>query len=97
MNFLVYLGLQRYNHLSVVREHMSYLAAQSQSTFLVEWISHRRVMEHFNANTGQGCDVQRAHPFYHWGALAALVSELHEEEVDDLGKAEQLNEVAYAR
>jgi hypothetical protein len=38
MNLLVYLGLRRYEHLPSVKQTMADLAAQSESTFLVEWL-----------------------------------------------------------
>ncbi len=52
---------------------MAALATQSENTFLVEWRANHRVMENFNSNTGVGCDVGNAIPFYHWGALNALI------------------------
>jgi hypothetical protein len=57
----------------VVKEAMAVLAAQSEQTFLVEWLPNHRVMENYNARTGSGCDSGDAVPFYHWGALNALV------------------------
>jgi hypothetical protein len=77
MNLLVYLGLRRYEHLPSVKQTMADLAAQSESTFLVEWLSEHRVMENFNSQTGSGCDVHNAIPFYHWGSCTALVSLMH--------------------
>ena len=53
---------------------MADLAAQSEATFLVEWVANRRVMENFNSVTGVGCDVSNAIPFYHWGSCTALVA-----------------------
>ena len=73
MNMLVYLGLRQYRHLPAVQTAMRDLARQSESTFLVEWIAHHRVMENYNAESGRGCDVGNAIPFYHWGALNALI------------------------
>lgn len=73
MNWLVYLGLKEYAHLPAVRAAMATLAAQSEATFLVEWLANGRVMENFNSVTGAGCDVGNAIPFYHWGALMALI------------------------
>jgi hypothetical protein len=74
MNMLVYLGLREYQHLPTVRRAMADLARQSEATFLVEWIPNHRVMENFNSVNGKGCDVTNAIPFYHWGALLALVA-----------------------
>lgn len=69
----MYLGLQEYPHLSSVAEARKALAAQSEATFLVEWAANHRVMENFNSESGVGCDVDSAIPFYHWGALNALI------------------------
>lgn len=73
MNWLIYLGLREYSHLDSAVEARRSLAAQSQATFLVEWRKNHRVMENFNSQSGAGCDVQNASPFYHWGALNALI------------------------
>ena len=77
MNALVYLGLANYAHLPAAKQAMADLAAQSEATFLGEWVANHRVMENYNSNTGQGCDSGDAVPFYHWGALNALVPLLH--------------------
>ena len=37
---------------------MADLAAQSEATFLVEWVPNHRVMENFNSVTGEGCDAE---------------------------------------
>jgi hypothetical protein len=74
MNLLVYLGLHKYEHLPVVKQAMGDLAAQSEATFLVEWVANRRVMKNFNSVTGTGCDVSNAVPFDHWGSCTALVA-----------------------
>lgn len=36
-------------------------------------------MENYNSETGEGCDVENAVPFYHWGALNALIPMLQNE------------------
>ena len=77
MNLLVYLGLRRYGHLSLAKQAMADLATQSESTFLVEWLPNHRVMENFNSETGAGCDVHNAIPFYHWGSCTAFVALMH--------------------
>ena len=74
MNMLVFLGLREYAHLPLATRAMADLARQSEATFLVEWVPNHRVMENFNSVNGKGCDVSNAIPFYHWGALNALVS-----------------------
>ena len=73
MNLLVYFGLKEYLHLPIARQAMADLAAQSEATFLAEWVGKHRVMENYNSFTGDGCDSGDAVPFYHWGALNALV------------------------
>ena len=74
MNFLVFLGLKKYDHLKIVKEASLVLVKQSEATFLKEWVKHRRIMENSNSQTGEGCDVENAISFYHWGALNALMS-----------------------
>lgn len=73
MNFLVYLGLKNYPHIKSAAAARMVLSAQSEATFLVEWLKEHRVMENFNSVSGVGCDVDSAVPFYHWGALNALI------------------------
>ena len=73
MNLLVYLGLKEYQHLPAARRAMLDLSAQSESTFLAQWVDNHHVMENYNSFTGEGCDSGDAVPFYHWGALNALV------------------------
>lgn len=74
MNFLIYLGLSEYDALPAAKQAMQDLARQSEATFLIEWNGHHRVMENYNSVTGEGCDVGNAIPFYHWGALTALIA-----------------------
>ena len=85
MNYFVYLGLQKYAHLPRVEETMEVLAEQSKSTFLAEWQTNHRVMENSNSETGEGCDVTNAQPFYHWGALTALLVEIQNEKYEAKG------------
>ena len=74
MNYLLYEGLKKYaDRVEAAGRAVKALARQSEATFLVEWKANRRVMENFNSITGEGCDVGNAIPFYHWGALNALV------------------------
>jgi hypothetical protein len=79
MNILLFLGLREYSHLPVVKEVMATLAAQSEKTFLKEWLSNHRVMENYNSETGVGCDSGDAVAFYHWGGLTALTSLIEKE------------------
>ena len=87
MNFLVYLGLLQFSNSnsSVVNQARVDLAMQSEQTFLVEWSSHHRIMENFDTGTGVGCNGQSANPFYHWGALNALIPLLEAKIVSRLG------------
>jgi len=73
MNLLVYFGLLEYPHLAEVASARRALSAQSEATFLPEWVKHHRVMENYNSVSGEGCDVGSAIPFYHWGALMAFL------------------------
>lgn len=76
MNFLVYLGLRNYDQ-SHVREE---LARKSLQLFQVEWSAKHHVHENYNAMTGAGDDVTSSDPFYHWGALLALIEYLETQE-----------------
>jgi hypothetical protein len=69
MNFLVYLGLCQYD----LPDERRILAEKSKNLFLQEWRGHGHVHENYNAETGLGCDVPNSDPFYHWGALLALI------------------------
>lgn len=82
MNFLLWLGLGRYQGAGspTVAKALAGLAAQSKNTFLVEWLKNHRVMENYGALDGTGCETAgNANPFYHWGALTALVAIEHAE------------------
>jgi putative isomerase len=73
MNFLVYCGLLQYSSPLALRARRD-LSAQSEAIFLVEWKKQHRIMENYNSITAEGCDKGRsANPFYHWGALNALI------------------------
>jgi hypothetical protein len=39
------------------------------------------VYENYNADTGEGGDVLNSDPFYHWGALLALIPLLRRERI----------------
>ena len=39
-----------------------------------EWSLFRQVTENYNGVIGVGEDVNSADPFYHWGALPALMA-----------------------
>src|SRR5688572_6160405 len=65
MNFLVYIGLRRYNGTEFTTAR-SILATQSKMTLLRTWKQLRHIQENYNHVTGDGCDVWNADPFYHW-------------------------------
>ena len=74
MNWLVWTGLKGYAAaVPAAGRAMEDLARQAEATFLLEWKASHRVMENYNSETGVGCDVGNAIPFYHWGALNALI------------------------
>jgi putative isomerase len=74
MNYLVYLGLRRYDDAAVRRR----FARKSYSLFLGEWTRNRHVHENYNALTGSGDDVSNSDRFYHWGALLGYIEYLEE-------------------
>jgi putative isomerase len=70
MNFLVYLGLRRYD---VARARVD-LAEKSQALLLKEWREKGHVHENYNPETGEGCDRPNSDSFYHWGGLLGLIA-----------------------
>jgi hypothetical protein len=75
MNFLVYLGLCRYD----LADARAALAAKSAMLLLKEWRAHGHVHENYNAETGEGCDKANSDRFYHWGGLLGLIAILEAE------------------
>jgi hypothetical protein len=69
MNFLVYLGLQKYDFPKARKA----LAEKSEALLMKEWKERGHVHENYNADTGTGCDVEDSDPFYHWGGLLGLI------------------------
>lgn len=69
MNMLVYMGLQNYDLPEARRD----LAQKSAHVLLKEWREHRHIHENYNSMTGEGCSSPHSNPFYHWGALLALI------------------------
>jgi hypothetical protein len=63
MNMLTYLGLLEYANVPSARQAMVDLAAQSEATFLAQWLENHYVMENYNSETGGGCDSGDAVPF----------------------------------
>lgn len=70
MNYLVYLGLRRYD-LGKARRA---LVEKSKALLLKEWREHGHVHENYCANTGAGCDKPNSDAFYHWGGLLGLIA-----------------------
>jgi len=70
MNFLVYLGLQRYD---LAHERQA-LVEKSRALLLKEWRQHGHVHENYCGNTGQGCNSEHSDAFYHWGGLLGLIA-----------------------
>jgi len=76
MNFLVYLGLCKYN----LPRARKALVAKSEALLLKEWRENRHVHENYCGDTGVGCGSgkQNSDAFYHWGGLLGLISLLEE-------------------
>jgi len=74
MNYLVYLGLSKYDEPATRRE----LAQKSYDLFLKEWGEQGHVHENYNAMTGSGDDVANSDRFYHWGALLGYMQYLEQ-------------------
>ena len=70
MNFLVYLGLRRYD----LAEARRALAERSRALLLKEWREHGHVHENYSADTGEGCNKANSDAFYHWGGLLGLIA-----------------------
>lgn len=71
MNFLVYLGLRRYD----LPDARKALVEKSEALLLKEWRENRHIHENYCGNTGMGCGSgkQNSDAFYHWGGLLALI------------------------
>ncbi len=78
MNYLVYLGLAKYDVGKVRAE----FAQKSYDLFLKEWTEKGHVHENYNAILGTGDDVSSSDRFYHWGALLGYVKYLELTETD---------------
>jgi putative isomerase len=70
MNFLVYLGMRRYDLPQAIAD----LVAKSRALLLKEWREHGHVHENYNGDTGEGCDRGNSDRFYHWGGLLGLIA-----------------------
>ena len=72
MNFLVYLGLQRYDAVPEVRAARLELVAKSRALLLKNWRAHGHVLENYNAETGDNTVApgkMGGDTFYYWGGL----------------------------
>lgn len=72
MNYLVYLGLQKYDDAETRRA----FAEKSYELFLKEWKKSGHVHENYNAMLGSSDDVKNSDRFYHWGALLGYIAYL---------------------
>ncbi len=77
MNFLVYLGLRKYD----LPKARKALVEKSEALLLKEWRENRHVHENYCADTGAGCGSgkQNSDAFYHWGGLLGLISVIERE------------------
>jgi putative isomerase len=75
MNFLVYLGLMKYD-LPDARRAM---VEKSRALLLKEWREQGHVHENYCADTGQGCNSNSSDAFYHWGGLLGLIVMMEKE------------------
>jgi len=70
MNFLVYIGLRKYN-VGHSREDM---VEKSKNIVLKTWDLKHAVYENYSATTGEGFDVGSSQKSYYWGALLGFMS-----------------------
>ena len=76
MNFLVYLGLRKYD----LPRARAALVEKSVALLLKEWREHGHVHENYCADTGAGCGKDNSDAFYHWGGLLCLIAVLESED-----------------
>ena len=77
MNFLVYLGMFNYD-LPAERKDLS---DKSMNLLMNEWLTKHHVHENYNAETGEGDDVQSSNAYYHWGALLGMIQMIENNQV----------------
>ena len=70
MNFLVYLGLRKYN----IGHSTQDMVEKSNNILLKTWNLKRDVYENYNATTGEGFDMGSSQKSYYWGALLGFMS-----------------------
>jgi putative isomerase len=75
---LMYWGLANPKYASIpeIVAAKSALVSTSNALLLQEWTLFRQVTENYNGIVGVGEDVGNADPFYHWGALPAMMAML---------------------
>jgi hypothetical protein len=69
LNFLVYLGLQRYGQKAAQKQ----VVEKSLALLVKNWRAHRTVAENFSAIDGTGGVGAHTHPLLTWGGLPALM------------------------
>ena len=74
MAMLTYWSLQEYDHLPIVRQARKSMCKQLTALMLSQWRRHRHICENFNPHkNATECSGTR---FYHWGALAGVITML---------------------
>lgn len=77
MNFLVYLGMCNYD----IPAERQELADKSMNLLMNEWLTKHHVHENYNAETGDGDDVNSSNAYYHWGALLGMIQMIQNNQV----------------
>ena len=74
MAMLTYWSLRAYDHVPLVRAARKALCSQMAQMMLNMWRRHRHICENFNPHrNATDCSGTK---FYHWGALAGMISML---------------------
>jgi hypothetical protein len=74
MSMLTYWSLRAYDHVPLVRTARKALCSQMAQMMLNMWRRHRHICENFNPHrNATDCSGTK---FYHWGALAGMISML---------------------
>ncbi len=82
MNFLVYIGLLQYPPCAA----RTALVEGSMKLLMNEWRTERHIHENYNAETGDGDDVENSDKFYHWGSLLGFISLIENGFMRDFGQ-----------
>lgn len=72
MAMLTYWSLQAYDHVPIVRKARKALCKQMTGMMLAMWRRHRHICENFNPH--RNATECSGTLFYHWGALAGMIS-----------------------